>query len=73
VHPDVAAGDGTTPVGTTGTFSAEVPSAGNYRLFLDFHHAGKVRTAEFTVPTSAGSAPAQPQPPAADHGHGGHG
>jgi hypothetical protein len=73
VHPDGAPGDGTTPAGPTVTFYAEVPSAGNYRLFLDFQHAGKVRTAEFTVPTGAGSAPAQPQPPAADDGHGGHG
>ncbi|RBM13881.1 hypothetical protein DI005_30420 [Prauserella sp. PE36] len=30
-------------------FIAEVPSAGTYRLFLDFQHDGVVRTAEFTV------------------------
>jgi hypothetical protein len=33
-------------------FHAEVPSAGAYRLFLDFRHAGKVRTAEFTAVAS---------------------
>ena len=31
------------------TFHAEVPSAGAYRLYLDFQHAGTVRTAEFTA------------------------
>jgi hypothetical protein len=30
-------------------FTAEVPSAGRYRLFLDFRHAGRVRTATFDV------------------------
>ncbi len=30
-------------------FIAEVPSAANYRLFLDFQHDGVVRTAEFTT------------------------
>jgi hypothetical protein len=30
-------------------FDAEAPSAGTYRLFLDFRHQGLVRTAEFTV------------------------
>jgi hypothetical protein len=38
------------------TFFAEVPSAGTYRLFLDFRHGGVVRTAEFTVTTAEGSA-----------------
>ncbi|MET8998631.1 hypothetical protein [Amycolatopsis sp. NPDC004169] len=49
VHPDGAPGDGRTPAGPAVTFHAEVPSAGTYRLFLDFRHAGQVRTAEFTV------------------------
>ncbi|WP_120727906.1 hypothetical protein [Streptomyces hundungensis] len=31
------------------SFGATVPSAGTYRLFLDFQHGGKVRTAGFTV------------------------
>ncbi|QNN54379.1 hypothetical protein [Nocardioides mesophilus] len=30
-------------------FTAEVPSTGRYRLFLDFRHDGVVRTAAFTV------------------------
>lgn len=42
-------------------FGTEVPSAGTYRLFLDFRHGDVVRTAEFTVSTS-GTAPAVPQP-----------
>ncbi|GAA0530841.1 hypothetical protein GCM10011581_28400 [Saccharopolyspora subtropica] len=50
VHPDGAPGDGRTRPGPTVTFHAEVPSAGTYRLFLDFQHEGQVRTAEFTVP-----------------------
>jgi hypothetical protein len=33
------------------TFYAEVPSDGAYRLFLDFKHDGKVRTAAFTAET----------------------
>jgi hypothetical protein len=68
VHPDGAPGDGVTPAGPQIEFVAEVPSAGGYRLFLDFQHDGVVRTAEFTVPTG----PAVPgAPPAhADDGHG---
>jgi hypothetical protein len=49
VHPDGEPGDGRTKPGPTVTFYAEVPSAGTYRLFLDFQHGGTVRTAEFTV------------------------
>ncbi|MGW3958525.1 hypothetical protein ACWED2_01805 [Amycolatopsis sp. NPDC005003] len=55
VHPDGEPGDGKTPAGPAVTFHAEVPSAGTYRLFLDFQHAGQVRTAEFTVDTRAGA------------------
>jgi hypothetical protein len=71
VHPDGAPGDGKTPAGPTVTFFAEVPSAGTYRLFLDFLHGGTVRTAEFTV-TTAGAPPAG-EVPAAEPGHGAHG
>lgn len=60
VHPEGSPGDGRTPAGPTIRFVAEVPSAGSYRLFLDFQHNGVVRTAEFTVPTGAA--------PAAIHG-----
>jgi hypothetical protein len=49
VHPD-----GVTPAGPRIGFAAEVPSAGTYRLFLDFRHGGVVRTAEFTVTAPAG-------------------
>jgi hypothetical protein len=51
VHPDGEPGDGRTKPGPTVTFYAEVPSAGHYRLFLDFQHDNTVRTAEFTVDT----------------------
>ena len=49
VHPDGEPGDGKTAAGPSVTFFAEVPSAGAYRLFLDFKHGDVVRTAEFTV------------------------
>jgi len=49
VHPAGHPGDGVTPAGPGITFYADVPSAGDYRLFLDFQHNGVVRTAEFTV------------------------
>ncbi|WP_410652516.1 hypothetical protein [Amycolatopsis sp. cmx-4-54] len=55
VHPDGEPGDGRTLAGPAVTFFAEVPTAGTYRLFLDFQHEGKVRTAEFTVTTGEGS------------------
>jgi hypothetical protein len=51
VHPDGEPGDGRTAAGPQVKFAAEVPSAGTYRLFLDFKHGGVVRTAEFTVTT----------------------
>ncbi|MEV6346271.1 hypothetical protein [Actinoplanes sp. NPDC051851] len=37
-------------------FAASVPSAGTYRLYLEFRHGGKVHLAEFTATTSAGHA-----------------
>jgi hypothetical protein len=49
VHPDGEPGDGKTPPGPAVTFHAEVPSAGSYRLYLDFKHGDVVRTAEFTA------------------------
>ncbi|MEB3367761.1 hypothetical protein [Saccharopolyspora mangrovi] len=71
VHPEGAPGDGRTPAGPEITFRAEIPSAGTYRLFLDFQHQGRVRTAEFAV--DAGPADIrQSQPPSGD-GHGSHG
>jgi hypothetical protein len=78
VHPEGTPGDGKTAAGPGIGFVAEVPSAGGYRLFLDFQHDGVVRTAEFTVdtagtpattsaPTSA-TAPVEQQEEG--HGHG---
>jgi hypothetical protein len=49
VHPAGEPGDGTTAPGPDVTFYATAPSAGDYRLFLDFRHGDVVHTAEFTV------------------------
>lgn len=72
VHPTGTPGDGRTPAGPNIAFEAEVPSGGTYRLFLDFQHEGKVRTAEFTI-DAAESTGGQPIPEPAGDGHGGHG
>ncbi len=66
VHPDGEPGDGRTTAGPEIVFYAEVPSTGDYRLFLDFQHEGKVRTADFTL--NAGERPATPRT-AAPSGH----
>ncbi|GAT70997.1 heavy metal-associated domain-containing secreted protein [Planomonospora sphaerica] len=58
VHPDGAPGDGTTAAGPGITFHAEVPSRGDYRLFLDFQHEGVVHTAAFTARAGQSPAPA---------------
>lgn len=42
--PDARSGPGV-------AFVVDIPTAGTYRLFFDFRHAGAVHTAEFTVPT----------------------
>ncbi len=49
-------------------FATTAPSAGTYRLFLDFRHGDAVHTAAFTVPVAPGGA-APDEPPG--HGHGG--
>ncbi|MGA5197438.1 hypothetical protein [Streptomyces exfoliatus] len=57
------------------SFTATAPSAGAYRLFLDFQHQGKVRTAAFTVTAGATGTPAEAPAPAAGeatHDAGGH-
>ncbi|MEU4268717.1 hypothetical protein [Streptomyces sp. NPDC026092] len=54
------------------SFTATAPSAGSYRLFLDFQHGGKVRTAAFTVQAGQGGAPAISTPDEAGHDAGGH-
>ncbi|MEX0172480.1 hypothetical protein [Streptomyces sp. LMG1-1-1.1] len=53
------------------SFTATAPSAGTYRLFLDFQHQGKVRTAAFTVTTGSGKATV-PAAGETTHGAGGH-
>jgi hypothetical protein len=70
VHPEGTPGDGATPAGPRIEFVAQVPSAGTYRLFLDFQHGSVVRTAEFTVPTGpagTAAAPAAAPEPAPTH------
>ncbi len=47
VHPQESAA-----AGPAVTFDVEVPTAGAYRLFLDFQHGGVVRTAQFTAPAA---------------------
>ncbi len=49
VHPTGEPGDGRTHAGPGITFGTTTPSAGSYRLFLDFRHGDVVRTAEFTA------------------------
>ncbi|MEC4015497.1 hypothetical protein [Streptomyces sp. H27-D2] len=56
VHPNGAPGDGSTEPGPAISFTATAPSSGAYRLFLDFKHEGKVRTAAFTVETGKNGA-----------------
>jgi hypothetical protein len=76
VHPAGSPGDGTTEPGPDVVFYTEVPSTGQYRLYLDFKHGGEVRTASFAV-TASGAASSQPSEPAAsdasdsDDGHSG--
>jgi hypothetical protein len=48
VHPEGEHDDGT-EAGPDITFQVETPTAGNYRLFLDFKHDGTVRTVDFTI------------------------
>src|SRR3546814_1113825 len=49
VHPRGAPEDDATEPGPRIAFGTSAPSAGAYRLFLDFKHDGVVRTAAFTV------------------------
>jgi hypothetical protein len=53
VHPAGEPGDGVTAPGPGITFFTTAPSAGSYRLFLDFRHGDVVRTAAFTVTAAA--------------------
>ncbi|MDG9718365.1 hypothetical protein [Streptomyces sp. DH24] len=75
VHPNGEPGDGKTKPGPEISFTATAPSAGSYRLFLDFRHEGRVHTAAFTV-RAGEAAPArtgesgEPAEPHASDGHG---
>ncbi|MFF4871509.1 hypothetical protein [Streptomyces sp. NPDC000961] len=78
VHPEGEPGDGTTAPGPEIAFIAVAPSAGTYRLYLDFQHNDVVRTAEFTVRTatatthSDAASPAAPEHSGHHHGHHAH-
>lgn len=72
VHPTGEPGDGKTEPGPGVSFGATAPSPGTYRLFLDFKHEGKVRTAAFTVHAGAvkaggGDESAAPEPGGHQH------
>lgn len=51
VHPEGELGN--SEPGPEIPFAVQVPSDGDYRLFLDFRHDGQVRTADFTVRVAA--------------------
>lgn len=71
VHPNGEPGDGRTRPGPEVSFTATAPSKGAYRLFLDFRHEGKVRTAAFTV-HAGGATAGEPVPEneeSTEHGH----
>ncbi|MFJ3495346.1 hypothetical protein ACIPPJ_17390 [Streptomyces sp. NPDC086091] len=69
VHPHEEA-HATALSGPDVAFTADAPSAGTYRLFLDFKVDGTVRTAAFTVRVGA-QPPASPPPaPTPEHGTG---
>lgn len=72
VHPNGEPGDGRTKPGPGVSFAATAPSAGSYRLFLDFKHEGEVRTAAFTVQAGAiqaGAGDHEDAPESGGHGH----
>ncbi len=67
VHPNGEPGDGATKPGPEISFTATAPSAGTYRLFLDFRHEGRVRTAAFTVEAGKGKGAGDSEPAAGRH------
>ncbi|MBO8191110.1 hypothetical protein ITI46_05295 [Streptomyces oryzae] len=75
VHPNGEPGDGKTKAGPGISFTTTVPTEGSYRLFLDFKHEGKVRTAAFTVRAGAAEGGEDeegggaPDSPSTDHKH----
>ncbi|MFE9774387.1 hypothetical protein ACFYOV_22485 [Streptomyces sp. NPDC005931] len=73
VHPNGEPGDGSTEPGPDVTFTATAPSGGSYRLFLDFKHDGVVRTAAFTVRSTASAETPAAESGAPEHAGDGHG
>ncbi|MEV8020840.1 hypothetical protein AB0O76_31815 [Streptomyces sp. NPDC086554] len=69
VHPTGEPGDGRTEPGPGVSFQATAPSAGAYRLFLDFKHEGEVRTAAFTVHAGGSAGGADAGAESGDSGH----
>ncbi len=76
VRPTLDPKDDSITPGPNLFFTIEVPSRGNYRLYLEFLHEGEVHSAEFTfvpivVPTesSSPSSPTTPTTPPMGHGH----
>ncbi|MFJ8870224.1 hypothetical protein ACIRD6_31240 [Streptomyces sp. NPDC102473] len=63
VHPEGGPGDGSTEPGPDVAFTATSPGPAAYRLFLDFKHGGKVRTAAFTVLSGAAAEDLRPAGP----------
>lgn len=61
VHPEGGPDDDRAVAGPDISFAAEVPSMGDFRLFLDFRHDGQVHTAAFTL-NAASARPARPTP-----------
>ncbi len=55
VHPEGEPGDSRTPAGPDIPFLVDVPTPGDYRLYLNFQHEGQVRTAEFRAVAEEGS------------------
>lgn len=66
-HPEGEAG-GPGPI----SFAVEYPSAGRYRLFLQFRHRGEVRTAAFTQDVDGPAASAGSDTSEGQVDHGGH-
>lgn len=55
VRPEVTGAGPQDRAGPGIAFTASVPAAGSYRLFLDYRSGGELRSCEFTLPTAAGS------------------
>ncbi|MEX1079151.1 MAG: hypothetical protein WED09_08600 [Homoserinimonas sp.] len=69
VHPQGEPGDGTTRPGPKVSFFVTAPSAGLYRLHLDFQHEGTVHSAHFTVEAAKVITASQHSPALLNNGH----